>query len=235
MENGFEKKEPVLRGEKARDPYDGIRPWSAITHGIGAGLAVLGTLWLLLRTWQTGGDGWKLLSFAIYGASMICLYTASTLYHCLRTSVPGRIRLKKFDHISIYLLIAGTYTPVCLVALREGIGWWLFGIIWGLAAAGFVMTLFWVSCPRWVSSTVYIVMGWIAIAAVYPLWKGVGWSGVSQLVLGGVIYTVGGVLYAVKWPGRDNPRFGCHEIFHVFCLLGSAAMFIMMATVILPM
>ena len=83
----------------------------------------------------------------------------------------------------IYFLIAGTYTPVCLVALREGIGWWLFGIIWGLAAAGFVMTLFWVSCPRWVSSTVYIVMGWIAIAAVYPLWKGVGWSGVSQLVL----------------------------------------------------
>ena len=88
MENGFEKKEPVLRGEKARDPYDGIRPWSAITHGIGAGLAVLGTLWLLLRTWQTGGDGWKMLSFAIYGASMICLYAASTLYHCLRTSVP---------------------------------------------------------------------------------------------------------------------------------------------------
>ena len=143
--------------------------------------------------------------------------------------------LKKYDHISIYLLIAGTYTPVCLVALRDGVGWWLFGIIWTLAAAGFIMTIYWVTCPRWLSSTVYIAMGWIAIAAVYPLWKAIGWRGISYLLVGGVIYTVGGVLYALKWPLRDDPRFGCHEIFHVLILLGSFAMFLMMYRVILPM
>ena len=218
--------------EKTRDPYDGLRPWSAITHGIGILLAVAGTVWLIV---QAAGqrDVWKIVSFSIYGISMILLYTASTLYHSLRTGVRGRTNLKKFDHIAIYYLIAGTYTPVCLTVLRGTWGWWLFGIIWGLAIAGTIMTFFWVNCPRWVSSTVYIVMGWIAVAAIYPLWKVIDWSGITQLLLGGVLYTVGGVLYAIKWPGRNNPRFGCHEIFHVFCLLGSAAMFGMMATVIL--
>lgn len=234
FENEGEKK-PLRNTEKSRDPYDGIRFWSALTHGIGVLLSVAGTAWLIARAGIDGSDVWKIVSFAIYGASMICLYTASTLYHCLRTSVNGRIALKKYDHISIYLLIAGTYTPVCLVALRGTLGWWLFGIIWGLAVAGFILTLFWVSCPRWFSSVVYIAMGWIAIAAVYPLWKAIGWGGVSLLILGGVIYTVGGVFYAVKWPGRNNPRFGCHEIFHVFILLGSAAMFMMMRYTILPM
>lgn len=218
--------------EKARDPYDGLRLWSAITHGIGVVLAVVGTVWLIVRA-AGQRDGWKIVSFAIYGGSMILLYTASTLYHSLRTGVPGRLRLKKFDHIAIYYLIAGTYTPVCLTVLRGSWGWWLLGIIWALAIGGTVMTFFWVSCPRWVSSTIYIAMGWIAIAAIYPLWKAVGWAGITQLLVGGLLYTIGGVLYAVKWPGRNNPRFGCHEIFHVFCLLGSAAMFGMMATVIL--
>ena len=218
--------------EKARDPYDGLRLWSAITHGIGVVLAVVGTVWLIVRA-AGQRDAWKIVSFAIYGGSMILLYTASTLYHSLRTAVPGRLRLKKFDHIAIYYLIAGTYTPVCLTVLRGSWGWWLFGIIWALAIGGTVMTFFWVSCPRWVSSTVYIAMGWIALAAIYPLWKAVGWAGITQLLVGGLLYTIGGVLYAVKWPGRNNPRFGCHEIFHVFCLLGSAAMFSMMATVIL--
>ena len=187
---------------------------------------------LIASAVKNGGDVWKIVSFAVYGVSMMCLYTASTIYHALRTSVRGRMALKKYDHISIYLLIAGTYTPVCLVALRDGVGWWLFGIIWTLAAAGFIMTIYWVTCPRWLSSTVYIAMGWIAIAAVYPLWKAIGWRGISYLLVGGVIYTVGGVLYALKWPGRNNPRFGCHEIFHLFILLGSIAHFVMMYTVI---
>jgi len=218
--------------EKTRDPYDGLRPWSAITHGIGIVLAVVGTVWLV-RQAALQRNVWKIISFAIYGGSMILMYTASMLYHSLRTSVQGRINLKKFDHIAIYYLIAGTYTPICLTVLRGTWGWWLFGIIWGLAIAGTVMTFFWVTCPRWVSATVYIAMGWIAVVAVYPLWKAVGWAGIIRLLAGGLLYTVGGILYAVKWPGRNNPNFGCHEIFHVFCLLGSAAMFNMMTTVVL--
>ena len=104
--------------EKDRDPYDGLRPWSAITHGVGAVLALAGTVLLLLRCAVLGLSGWHVASFLIYGASMVGLYTASTLYHCRNVSVRGRIALRKYDHASIYFLIAGTYTPICLVALR---------------------------------------------------------------------------------------------------------------------
>ena len=157
-------------GEKGRDPYDGLRPWSAITHGVGAVLGVAGTIALLLRCVAIGADGWHVASFLIYGVSMIALYTASTLYHCVNTSVRGRIALRKFDHCSIYFLIAGSYTPVCLVPLREsgGWGWALFGVIWALTLAGLVLTLVWISAPRWLTSGVYLFMGWLAVVALYP-------------------------------------------------------------------
>lgn len=215
--------------EKGRDPYDGLRPWSAITHGAGAALGVWGTALLLVRAVSRGLGAWAVVSFAIYGASMILLYTASCLYHCLNTPVGGRIALRKLDHCSIYLLIAGTYTPVCLLPLRQAgaWGWSLFGVIWGLTLVGIVMTLFWVNAPRWVTSGVYLFMGWLAILAIYPLWRTMGAQGVTWLLAGGILYTVGGVLYALKWPGRDNPRFGCHEIFHLFILAGSACHFFM--------
>ena len=123
--------------EKDRDPYDGLRPWSAITHGIGAVLALVGTVLLLLRCAALGLSAWHVASFLIYGVSMVGLYTASTLYHCRNVSVRGRIALRKYDHASIYFLIAGTYTPVCLVVLRDvGFwGWGMFAVIWGLALA----------------------------------------------------------------------------------------------------
>ena len=191
--------------EQGRDPYDGLRPWSAITHGVGAGLAVLATILLLTQTVRTGGDVWKLVSFSIYGATMTMLYTASTLYHCVNTSVQGRIALRKYDHCAIYFLIAGTYTPVCLTALRGPWGWSLLGVIWALAIAGLVMSLIWINCPRQLTAGVYIAMGWLAIIAIYPLGMTLGLRGIAWLLLGGVLYTIGGVLYALKWPGRNNP------------------------------
>ena len=221
--------------EKGRNPYDGLRPWSAITHGAGAVLGVVATAVLLAGTVAGGGDIWKLVSFAIYGLSMVGLYTASTLYHCVNTTVEGRIALRKLDHASIYFLIAGSYTPVCLIALRGPWGWTLFGVIWALAIAGLVMSVAWIDCPRVVTSTVYIAMGWLAVVALYPLWNALGLRGVLWLLAGGVLYTVGGVLYVLKWPGRNNPRFGCHEIFHVFIVLGSVAHFVMMYRVLLPL
>ncbi|MEG2455209.1 MAG: hemolysin III family protein [Oscillospiraceae bacterium] len=218
--------------EKGRDPYDGLRPWSAITHGAGIALGLVGTILLLFRAFSLGCSLWHLVSFAIYGASMIGLYTASTLYHCLRTTVPLRVALRKYDHASIYLLIAGSYTPICLTVLRGPWGWALFFVIWGFAVAGVVMTLFWVNAPRWVTSSIYIFMGWLAVFAIVPLVKVMPAGGLFWLFFGGVLYTLGGVLYAVKWPGRNNPRFGCHEIFHVFILLGSIAHFMMMYRVL---
>ena len=196
----------TLHGEKNRDPYDGLRPWSAITHGIGAVLSLLGTVLLLVCSVSMGLDRWHLVPFAVYGCSMIGLYTASTLYHCLNTSVAGRLALRKYDHCSIALLIAGSYTPICLTALRtQGAwGWAIFGVIWAMALASCCLSLLWISSPRWLTSGVYLVMGWLALFA----------------------------LYAVKWPGRNNPRFGCHEVFHLFILAGSVCHFFLMYRVI---
>ena len=223
-----------LATEKGRDPYDGLRPWSAITHGIGAVLGVIGTVLLLVRCHALRADLWHTASFLIYGLSMIGLYSASTLYHCVDTSVKGRVALRKYDHASIYLLIAGSYTPICLIALRScgGWGWGLFGAIWVLAIAGLFLALFWIDAPRWVTAGLCLFMGWMALIALVPLVRILPATGFSWLLLGGILYSVGGVLYAVKWPLRDAPRFGCHEIFHVFILLGSICHFFLMYQVV---
>ena len=220
------------RRREVRDPYDGLRPWSAITHGVGAALALAGTALLLARSAAMGK--WLYFGlFAVYGLSMVCLYTASTLYHCLNGSVAKRLALRKYDHCSIYLLIAGSYTPLCLTVLREAGGIPLMIAGWTLAAAGTVLTIAKLSIPRWLTSAIYLFMGWLAIFAIVPIYRALPAAGFSWLLAGGLLYTVGGVLYAVKWPGRDNPRFGCHEIFHVFILLGSIAHFVMMYQVVL--
>lgn len=220
------------RRTEVRDPYDGLRPWSAITHGAGAVLAALGTAALLIQSALLGK--WLLFGlFAVYGLSMICLYTASTLYHCLNTSVPGRLALRKYDHCSIYLLIAGSYTPLCLTVLRNAGGIPLVIAVWTLALAGTALTIAKLSIPRWLTSAIYLFMGWLAIFAIVPIYRALPPAGFFWLLTGGLLYTVGGVLYAVKWPGRDNPRFGCHEIFHLFILLGSVAHFVMMDRVVL--
>lgn len=220
--------------EKDRDPYDGLRPWSAITHGTGAVLAAVGTVLLLVRCAVLELSIWHAVSFLIYGLSMVGLYTASTIYHSCNTSVKGRIALKKYDHASIYFLISGTYTPMCLVVLREygAWGWGLFGVICGLALAGLAMTLVWITAPRWLTSGIYIAMGWLAVVAIIPLLNCLPAAGFFWVLGGGILYTIGGVLYAVKWPGRNNPRFGCHEIFHLFILLGSLFHFMLMYQVV---
>lgn len=231
--DSFHIAKPIRTKKKKeeRDPYDGLRPWSAITHGAGAVLALAGTIALLVRS--AGMGQWlHFVLFAVYGLSMIGLYTASTLYHCLNTSVSGRIALRKFDHCSIYLLIAGSYTPICLTALKNCGGPLLLAAVWVLAVAGVILTIAKLSIPRWLTSAIYIFMGWLAIFAIVPIYQVLPANGFLWLLLGGILYTVGGVLYAVKWPGRNNPRFGCHEIFHVFILLGSACHFIMMYNVV---
>lgn len=221
-----------VRREKGRDPYDGLRPWSAITHGVGAVLGVIGTVLLLARTVMLGSGWVSAAAFLIYGLSMIGLYTASTLYHCINTSVAGRIALRKYDHISIYFLIAGTYTPICLLTLPHDGGIPMLIVVWAVALLGTVMALVWIDAPRWITAGVYLFMGWMSIFMLPSLLRNIPPLGIFWLALGGALYTVGGVLYAVKWPGRNNPRFGCHEIFHLFILLGSIAHFFLMYQVV---
>ncbi len=218
--------------EKDRDPYDGLRHWSALTHGLGILLAILGTALLLARSYDLGASIRYYVIFSLYGTTMIELYTASTLYHSINTTVKGRIALKKLDHISIYFLIAGTYTPICLIALSGPLGWLLTGIIWTLALLGTVVSLVWIHSPRWVTVGIYLFMGWLAVFAIYPLSHVLALRGLFWLLLGGVLYTIGGILYALKWPGRSNPKFGCHEIFHVFILLGSLCHWLLMYRVV---
>lgn len=220
---------PKRRSRPKRDPYDGLRPWSAITHGIGAVLALAGTILLLVRS---AGNWVHFGAFAVYGVSMVGLYTASTLYHCINTSVRGRLALRKYDHCSIYLLIAGSYTPICAIALEPPQGLILCAAVWALGLAGIVLSIAWIDCPRWLTSGVYLFMGWMALGALGSIARALPPAGMFALVLGGVLYSVGGVLYAVKWPGRNNPRFGCHEIFHVFILLGSVCHFWLMYQVV---
>ena len=150
----------------------------------------------------------------------------------MNTSVAKRIALRKYDHCSIYLLIAGSYTPICMTVLRHNGGVPLLAVIWALAAAGILLTIAKLDIPRWLTSVIYLFMGWLSLAAIVPLARLMPPLGMVWLVLGGVLYTVGGVLYAVKWPGRNNPRFGCHEVFHVFILLGSLCHFFLMNQVI---
>jgi len=217
------------RAREERTPYDALRPWSAITHGAGAVLGAVGTVFLLVNA-ALAGAWLKFWMFAVYGLSMVCLYTASTLYHCLRTAVPARLALRRFDHCAIYLLIAGSYTPICACVLEPRVGLPLLGCIWALAAAGIWLTLAGGNIPRSVTSAIYVGMGWLAAFAIAPLRSALSAAGFFWLLAGGILYTVGGVLYALKWPGRNNPRFGCHEIFHVFILLGSGCHFAMMCT-----
>lgn len=214
--------------ERGRDPYDGLRFYSALTHGVGAALAGLGMAILLVAAAQRQAPGKVVAAMVVYTLSMLLLYTASTVYHSVRTSVIGRNFLRKLDHVMIYLLIAGTYTPMCVIALgNTAVGNWMLAAIWLMAALGTTLTLLWIKMPRALTSGIYIVMGWFSVLAIVPLHQRLSTYGFAMLLAGGVLYTIGGVLYALKWPGRNNPRFGCHEIFHVFIVLGSVCHFLM--------
>jgi len=197
--------------------YYGER-FNAWTHFIGALLACAGAVWLLVSA-AASGDAWKIVSIAVYGTTLIVLYGASTVYH----SVRGRAKaiLRKLDHLSIYLLIAGTYTPFCLITLRGPWGWSLFGIVWGLAALGMALEIKPVSEARVLPVVIYAVMGWIVVVAINPLLDRLGTAGVAWLAAGGAAYTLGIVFYAF-----DKRFRHWHGIWHLFVIAGSVLHFV---------
>jgi hemolysin III len=197
--------------------YHGER-FNAWTHLIGAMLALFGAVWLLVLA-VASGDGWKILSISIYGTTLVVLYSISTVYH----SVRGRAKriLQKMDHLSIYLLIAGSYTPFCLVTLRGPWGWTLFGIVWTLAVVGMLQEIKPRSEARVLSLVIYAVMGWIVLVAVEPLLAALGTAGFVWLAAGGVLYTVGIVFFVF-----DERFRHWHGIWHLFVIGGSLMHFI---------
>ena len=192
--------------------------FNALTHLAGALLAMAGTAVLVVLA-SVGGDPWKVVSVSIYGATLVLLYSFSALYH----SMQGRAKdiLRKLDHQSIYLLIAGSYTPFCLVSLRGPWGWSLLGTVWGLAVLGSVQERVWKSSARILSIVIYVVMGWVALVAVVPLIGALGPAGFAWLAAGGAFYTVGIVFYAL-----DTRLAHAHGIWHLFVLAGSATHYI---------
>lgn len=201
--------------------------WSAITHFIGFLFALMGMPVLLIKASSMGCSYRSMVSFAIFMSSMILLYGASTSYHSFNVNPRINMILKKIDHMSIFVLIAGSYTPVCLIALPNVEGTILLAVIWICAIVGMIFKFFWVTCPKWVSSVIYTIMGWACILTVPDLIRSMG-SGFYYLLAGGIFYTVGAIFYALKPKWFSNPEFGNHEIFHCFVLAGSFCHFLCM-------
>ncbi|NLC87650.1 MAG: hemolysin III family protein [Clostridiaceae bacterium] len=204
---------------KVKDPVSGF------SHLFGAMLSIAGLALLIIYAAKYGEGMYDIVSFSIFGVGLILLYTFSSLYHLLNLKEKGTTILKKFDHMMIYVLIAATYTPMCLGPLRGPWGWSIFGVVWGLTAFGIVLTAVWIKAPRWLTTSIYICMGWIVVIMAYPLIKvfmdANAISSLLWLLAGGIFYTIGGVIYGLKKAPFVTKHFGFHEIFHIFVLLGS--------------
>lgn len=199
--------------QKIRDPI------SCLTHLVGAIAALFCTGWMIHKAIPLGAT--YTVSFAVFGVSLILLYSASAVYHMLHGSDSMIRVLRRIDHTMIFFLIAGTYTPVCVIPLRGAWGWSILSVVWGIALLGTFMKIFWLQAPRTLSTGIYVIMGWIVIVAFYPLLKAISPGAFVLLLLGGLSYTLGAIIYALKWPLLKVNRLGFHEIFHLFVLLGS--------------
>lgn len=201
---------------------------SAVTHLGGAIFAVIGMIMLLQNAIQSNNII-SILAFIIFGVSMILLYSTSTVYHFIDASKErAKLVMRKLDHIMIFVLISGTYTPICLLALKNIIGYTLLGVVWSITLLGVFIKVFWINAPRWVSAGLYIGMGWLSVFVLAPLVKSMPLGGIIWLFMGGLMYTIGGVIYGLKKPNIDKPWFGFHELFHLFVLAGTFCHFMMM-------
>jgi len=205
-------------------------PFNSYSHMLGVLLSIAALVALVI---QSRGHMARVVGFSIYGTSLILLYAASTIYHWLHLSPRGNDFLRRIDHVAIFVLIAGSYTPVCLITLRGGWGWSLFSVVWGIALAGAVLKLFFRHLPDWATAIVYVGMGWLAVVAIGPLARSFPVAGLLWLLAGGLAYTMGAVIYALERPDPFPQVFGHHEIFHIFVLAGSALHFVFMARYVL--
>ncbi|MDD3315665.1 MAG: hemolysin III family protein [Syntrophaceticus sp.] len=199
---------------KIREPFNGF------SHLLGALLSIAGLIFLIKRALEFQSVSY-LVSFIIFGVSLILLYTASALYHLLQVSERVTKALRYIDHMMIYVLIAGTYTPICLISLQGKQGTILLISIWGIAIIGMIIKAFWLNAPRYLSTLIYGVMGWIVVITLPNLIPSLTLPGFGWMLAGGIFYTIGAVIYGLKWPNFSSKIIGFHEIFHLFILAGS--------------
>ena len=209
-------------------------PGSAITHFIGMLMAIFASVPLLIKA-ASEPDRIYIISISIYALSLILLYAASTSYHTFGKTKRITTLLKKFDHMMIFVLIAGSYTPICLLVLDRKTGLPLLALVWGIALVGILLKAFWVYCPKWISSILYIGMGWTCVLAFTNILNAMSAAAFNWLLVGGIVYTIGGIIYALKLPIFNNKHknFGSHEIFHLFVMGGSACHFSVMYAFVL--
>ena len=198
-------------------------PINSVTHLIGAILSVIGLIFLL-KTSIESGEILKIVVSCIFSAGLIGLYLTSSIYHSVFKNITF---FRKMDHMMIYVLIAASYTPICLITLKGYMGGILMGIIWTLAVVGGILKFFWLNAPRWLYTGFYLLLGWAAIFVIYPLYIKLPHTAVFLLVFGGVLYSLGAIIYATKFKWMKIGAFGFHEIFHIFIMLGSLNHFIM--------
>ncbi len=207
---------------------------NTVTHLAGTIFAVLGTVLLIVFS-AAQGKVWHIVSFSVYGFSLILLFLASTFHHGLNLKPKFNELFRLFDYLAIYLLIAGTYTPLCLVVQRNLWGWSLFGVVWALTAVGITIKSVFPRLPRWVSHTFYICIGWVGAVLVVKSFSIIGVSGFLMILGGGILYTLGAVIYYLEKPNPIPGKFGFHEIWHLFVLAGAALHYLFMYTIVLPM
>ena len=207
-------------------------PASALTHFAGCVMAALAAVPLLCKAAREPGRLY-FIAMAVFALSMVLLYAASTTYHTVDSTDKVNRRL---DHMMIFVLIAGSYTPICLITLRGPQGTALCAAVWAVALAGIAIKALWITCPKWFSSVLYIAMGWLCVFAVVPIVNALSPAGFGWLLAGGIIYTAGGVLYALKLPlfNARHKVFGTHEIFHVFVMAGSVCHYVLMYFFVMP-
>ncbi len=201
-------------------------PVNSLTHAIGAVLSLIGFIAMIVKVALTNGNATEYLAICLFGIGMILLYSASATYHSVISSDKVIKSLKKLDHSMIFLLIAGSYAPFCLIALHNSIGYALFAAVGIASVIGIIFKLVWINCPKWLSSTIYIVVGWFAAFAIYPLSQVLTTLSLVLLVAGGILYSIGGIIYALKKDAIKIGIFGSHEIFHIFIMLGTLCHFI---------
>jgi hemolysin III len=200
-------------------------PFCGISHGVGIVLSVVALVVLLV---VANGRPWHTAAFAVYGASLIFLYTASTVYHTVNGTPRQVHRLMRLDHAAIFCLIAGSYTPICLIALRGPWGYSLLAIVWALAAVGILLTLLQKHDVEWPRIVLYVLMGWGSLFALEPLRVALGPGGFAWLIAGGVVYSIGTVIFAIDKPHLWPGKFSAHDLWHLFVLGGSACHFVVM-------
>ncbi len=207
-------------------------PVSGLTH-LGAAVAAVAGLIILLIIGK--GDLQKELAFLVYGFSLILMFSASAAYHLIRTSPQKQLRLRKLDHSAIYLLIAGTYTPVCLTFFTGFYSWGLLSIVWAFALIGIIVKLFVINAPRWVNAGIYLIMGWLAVFAVQQIITTMPPAAIAWLVAGGFFFTLGAIIYITRKMDFIPGVFGFHEVWHIFVILGCLCHFVMVAGYAAPL